>query len=66
MSITSGYFTDTVDFDPGTGVMNLTSAGETGIFILKLDANGNLLWAKSFGGYWIVGGGISITFDATR
>ena len=64
--ITTGYFSDTVDFDPGTGVMNLTSAGETGIFILKLDANGNLLWAKSCGGYWIVGGGISITFDATN
>ena len=64
--ITTGYFSDTVDFDPGTGVMNLTSAGETDIFILKLDANGNLLWAKSCGGYWIVGGGISITFDATN
>ncbi|HRE58870.1 MAG TPA: SBBP repeat-containing protein [Candidatus Kapabacteria bacterium] len=64
--ITTGYFSDTVDFDPGTGVMNLTSAGETDIFILKLDANGNFLWAKSCGGYWIVGGGISITFDATN
>ena len=61
---TTGYFQDTVDFDPGTGVMNLTSAGETDIFILKLDENGNFLWAKSFGGYRIVGGGISITFDA--
>ncbi|MBK7985963.1 MAG: hypothetical protein IPK11_03360 [Ignavibacteria bacterium] len=64
--ITTGYFSDTVDFDPGTGVMNLTSAGETDIFILKLDANGNLLWAKSCGGYWIVGGGFSIAFDATN
>ncbi|MCF8297615.1 MAG: T9SS type A sorting domain-containing protein [Saprospiraceae bacterium] len=46
----TGYFKGTVDFDPGTSVNNLTSAGEEDIFIQKLDSNGNFLWAKSVGG----------------
>ncbi len=47
---TTGSFNDTVDFDPGTGVYILSAIGESDIFIQKLDANGNFLWAKSFGG----------------
>jgi FG-GAP-like repeat/Beta-propeller repeat len=48
---TSGYFSDTVDFDPSlTGVTNLVSAGQRDIFISKLDASGNFVWAKSMGG----------------
>ncbi|MBK7986944.1 MAG: SBBP repeat-containing protein [Ignavibacteria bacterium] len=46
----TGGFDDTVDFDPGIGVTNLTAVGKKDIFIQKLDANGNFLWAKSFGG----------------
>ena len=45
-----GMFDGTVDFDPGSGVFNLTSAGMSDIFISKLDANGNFVWAKSIGG----------------
>ncbi len=45
----SGFFTQTVDFDPGAGVLNLTSAGGNDIFISKLDANGNFEWARSMG-----------------
>jgi len=47
---TTGYFMDTIDFDPGTGTFNLTSAGWWDIFIQKLDSAGNLLWAKQMGG----------------
>lgn len=46
----SGRFGGTVDFDPGTGVFNLVSAGGNEIFILKLDASGNFVWAKNMGG----------------
>ena len=47
---TTGFFNDTVDFDPGSGVYNLSSNGGQDIFIQKLDPLGNLVWAKSFGG----------------
>lgn len=47
-SLLTGNFVDIVDFNPGIGIFNLTSlSGE--IFILKLDSNGNFLWAKNFG-----------------
>lgn len=48
-----GSFTGTVDFDPGSGVYNLsTASGQTqrDAFLVKLDPNGSFLWAKSFGG----------------
>jgi biopolymer transport protein ExbD len=47
---TTGYFQGTVDFDPGSGVTNLTTAGGNDIFITKFNTNGNLIWAKSIGG----------------
>ncbi|MEO8150979.1 MAG: SBBP repeat-containing protein [Bacteroidia bacterium] len=50
---TTGFFKGTVDFDPGSGVYNLSSTPivNDNIFISKLDFNGNFIWAKSFGGY---------------
>ncbi|MBD78929.1 MAG: hypothetical protein CL840_08420 [Crocinitomicaceae bacterium] len=47
---TVGQFKKTVDFDPGSGTTNLTSVGAEDVFIQKLDASGNFIWAKSFGG----------------
>lgn len=47
---TTGWFEGVVDFDPGPGVYNLTSAGAKDIFIYKLDTAGNFVWAKSLGG----------------
>lgn len=46
----TGEYRDTVDFDPGTTSFNLVSTGETDIYILKLDGNGDFIWAKSIGG----------------
>jgi hypothetical protein len=46
----TGIFYSTVDFDPGTGISNLTSTGAGDIFISKLDASGGFLWAKNMGG----------------
>jgi hypothetical protein len=47
---TTGSFALTVDFDPNTGTSNLTSAGNLDIFVAKLDASGNFVWAKRMGG----------------
>jgi len=46
----TGVFYFTVDFDPGPGTFNLTSAGSADIYISKLDESGNFIWAKSMGG----------------
>jgi Ig-like domain CHU_C associated/CHU_C Type IX secretion signal domain/IPT/TIG domain len=44
----TGSYKGTVDFDPGTGISNLTSgSGTTDIFILKLTSDGNFVWARS-------------------
>ena len=50
--VVAGNFTGTVDFDPGTGVYNLTSTQGTNnnVGVLKLDSNGNFLWAQRMGG----------------
>lgn len=41
----TGIFGGTVDFDPGAGVNNLSSASNS-IYILKLDTAGNFSWVK--------------------
>ena len=62
---TTGYFSGTADFDPGPGTYNLTSAGYSDIFISKLDASGNFVWAKDMGGSGAAAYGESIAVDAS-
>ena len=59
----SGDFTLTADFDPGPGVFNLVAAGNDDSFILKLDADGNFVWAVRFGNSFLEYGN-SIATDA--
>ncbi len=47
---TTGSFEGSGDFDPGTNIATLTSAGKKDIFISKLDNNGSYLWAKQIAG----------------
>lgn len=44
----TGVFVGTTDFDPDAGVFNITTQGsQVKTFILKLDPEGNFLWAKA-------------------
>ena len=46
---TSGFFKGIMDFDPGPGVFNLidvNSLTDQSIYISKLNASGNFIWAK--------------------
>jgi len=45
----TGYFTQTADFDPGPDTFNLTSLGGYDLYIQKLDSSGNFIWAKTIG-----------------
>jgi len=46
----TGTYTDTVDFDQSLDTFNLIPNGANDVFILKLDTDGNFIWAKSIGG----------------
>jgi hypothetical protein len=46
----TGWFTGTVNFDPGTGLQNRTSNGAADLFVSKLDASGNFVWIQTMGG----------------
>lgn len=57
-----GSFKGTADFDPGSGVLNLTSyyATDPATFLIRLTNQGNLLWAKKCDGV-----GSSVSFIST-
>jgi hypothetical protein len=48
--ILGGQFMGTVDFDPGTGSTNLTSAGNYDLFIARYSATGNFVSVSAMGG----------------
>jgi hypothetical protein len=48
--ITGAYSSTSADFDPGTGTYTLGTANSSNdIYILKLDASGNFVWANAIG-----------------
>lgn len=59
--IVCGNFNNTVDFDPGPGIYNLTSTAHIQAFIVKLNNNGEFIWAKQFGNSSVVYSNSNIT-----
>ncbi|HOP40473.1 MAG TPA: SBBP repeat-containing protein, partial [Geobacteraceae bacterium] len=47
--LVTGWFTAGFDFDPGPAVLELNTTGNTDLFVLKLDPNGDLVWVKQVG-----------------
>lgn len=47
----TGYFQETIDFDPGPGsiTLNASNSPNADIFLLKLNSLGNLIWVGRFG-----------------
>jgi hypothetical protein len=46
----TGYFKDSIDFDPSTSEYFLNGGNAGDVFVLKLNSNGNFIWAKKMGG----------------
>ncbi len=44
----AGQFTGTQDFNPGSGTYNMTGIGGYDTYTLKLDSNGDFIWANAF------------------
>ncbi|MGZ6554756.1 MAG: hypothetical protein ACXVDV_19355, partial [Bacteroidia bacterium] len=62
---TTGGFSGTVDFDPGPGTFNISTGFLIdNVFITKLNASGNLVWAKNIEGS-LVAAGVSIALDGS-
>ncbi len=60
----TGSFSGSADFDPGPATYTLSSAGSTDIFLMKVDMDGNFIWAKQMGA---AGGdeGMDLAIDAS-
>lgn len=61
---TTGRFSQTMDFDPGPGTFTLPCNNSYKMFISKLDAAGNFIWAKGVLGNGYAEG-LAITIDQT-
>jgi hypothetical protein len=63
---TTGTFFFTGDFDPGPGTFSLTANSYFEVFVSKLDAAGNFVWAKQMGGSIAYDRGFDIAVDTIK
>lgn len=59
---TTGFYLGTQDFDPGSGVYNLPDEGSFNGYLLKMDTQGNFVWAKGLNGGG-TGEGVDLAID---
>jgi len=60
----TGSYWETVDFDPGIGIFELSPVFGRDLFILKLSPSGELVWGKSIGGVGSGDSGNSLVADS--
>jgi hypothetical protein len=63
--ILTGFFSGIADFNPSPSTFNLSSNGSYDAFIVKLDSQGNFIWAKSMGSK-LLDKGFSISVDKSN
>lgn len=61
----TGSMSNTIDFDPSGGTVNVSSAGGSDAFLARYDVSGNLSWAFSSGGT-STDGGNDVVATSTR
>lgn len=49
-AVVTGYYWETVDFDPGAGVDEHTSNGQSDVFVTRLRSDGSYRWTGTIGG----------------
>jgi hypothetical protein len=52
----TGYFFNVADNNPGSEIFSLISIGFSDAFIIKINNNGNFIWAKQMGSKFSDGG----------
>lgn len=62
--VATGYFHGTVDFDPGSGTVNLNGGTSGAVFIAQYNSSGSLIWAKQLSAGTARNEGKSIARDA--
>ncbi|HTF04271.1 MAG TPA: T9SS type A sorting domain-containing protein [Bacteroidia bacterium] len=67
-AIVAGYFSATADFDPTSGVTNLTSSGMEDIYLAKYNNTGQYIWAFNVGnaGSDDAARGLSLTYGTNE
>lgn len=63
-SFIAGFFAETADFDPGEESFLMTAIGHFDSFIVRLNASGDLVWARQLGGIDSYTEALSLTLDA--
>jgi hypothetical protein len=63
--LVAGEFRGTVDFDNGANTVALTAGGNNDPFVLKLNSDGDLLWARAFYGTYNSNSALHVNSDET-
>lgn len=64
--LVAGDFRNTVDFDPGAGIANLSGSNSSDAFLAKYTSNGNYVWAISLYNLTSQSNALGLTIDSNN